>query len=185
MCIRQREQGKIISRIGDIFLRAATQFRSAYPTYISQLEAAEQRLKDDMENDGEFRAFLEVRTKFSWTCCRSSETKTSVLFLKQCPRCPDSVNKLDLKHWLNRPSEHLQKYPIILEAIRSETTMGDPDVDLLTEAVGAMRNLQSLAQLKAFQTAMGKGPMGKFEWHELVPEDVRIGISKQVAKRQA
>ena len=63
--------------------------------------------------------------------------------------------------------------------------MGDPDVDLLTEAVGAMRNLQSLAQLKAFQTAMGKGPMGKFEWHELVPEDVRIGIPKQVAKRQA
>ena len=63
--------------------------------------------------------------------------------------------------------------------------MGDPDVDLLTEAVGAMRNLQSLTQLKAFQTAMGKGPMGKFEWHELVPEDVRIGIPKQVAKRQA
>jgi len=100
-------------------------------------------------------------------------------------RHPDNVAKMDLKHWLNRPSEHLQKYPVVFEAIRTETAEGNPDVDFLKEAIEAMRNLQGIAQLRTFQTAMGKGPTGKFEWHSLVPEDVRSGISKQEAKRQA
>lgn len=100
-------------------------------------------------------------------------------------RHPDNVVKMDLKVWLNRPSEHLQKYPVVFEAIRAETAEGNPDVDFLKEAIEAMRNLQSIAQLKSFQMAMGKGPASKFEWHTLVPEDVRNGIPKQVAKRQA
>jgi hypothetical protein len=55
----------------------------------------------------------------------------------------------------------------------------------LKEAIEAMRNLQGVAQLKTFQTAMGKRPAGKFQWHSLVPEDVRTGIPELVAKRQA
>ena len=100
-------------------------------------------------------------------------------------RHPDNVAKVDLKLWLNRPSEHLQKYPVVFEAIRTETAEGNPDVDFLKEAIEAMRNLQSIAQLRTFQMAMGKGPSSKFEWHTLVPEDVRNGIPKQVSKRQA
>lgn len=92
---------------------------------------------------------------------------------------------MDLKHWLNRPSEHLQKYPVVFDAIRAETAEGNPDVDFLKEATEAMRNLQGVAQLKTFQMAMGKGPTGKFEWHSLVADDVKSGIPKQVAKRQA
>ena len=92
---------------------------------------------------------------------------------------------MDLKHWLSRPSEHLQKYPVVFDAIRVETAEGNPDVDFLKEAIEAMKNLQGIAQLKTFQTAMGKGPTEKFEWHSLVPEEVRSGIPKQVAKRQA
>jgi hypothetical protein len=124
-------------------------------------------------------------SRSSWTCHGPLETDPAVFFLKQRPRHPDNVNKMDLKHWLNHPSEHLHKYPVVFEAIRSGTAEGNPDVDFLGEAVEAMRNLQGVAQLKTFQTAMGKGPAGKFEWHNLVPEDVRSGIPKQVAKRQA
>ena len=181
MYVRQREQGEIISRIGDIFLNAATEFRLAYPTYIGQMPGAEKRLKEEMEINGGLRVFLEVCTRFSRKCyCHHG-----LILLKQCFRHPDNVNKMDLKHWLNRPSEHLHKYPVVFEAIRTETAEGNPDVDFLKEAVEAMRNLQGIAQLRTFQTAMGKGPTGKFEWHNLVPEDVRNGIAKQEAKRQA
>lgn len=65
MYVRQREQGEIISRIGDIFLNAATEFRLAYPTYIGQMPGAEKRLKEEMENNGGFRVFLEVFNRFS------------------------------------------------------------------------------------------------------------------------
>lgn len=95
------------------------------------------------------------------------------------------MNKMDLKHWLNRPSEHLHKYPVFFEAIRKETAEENPDADFLKEAVDAMKNLQAIAQLRTFQTAMGRGPTGKFEWHNLLAEDVRSGIPKKVAKRQA
>lgn len=92
---------------------------------------------------------------------------------------------MDLKHWLNRPAERLREYPVVFGAIRTETAEGNPDIEFLKEAVEAMRNLQGIAQLKTFQTAMGKGPTGKFEWHHLVPEDARNGIKKEEAKRQA
>jgi len=92
---------------------------------------------------------------------------------------------MDLKHWLNRPSDHLEQYPVVFDAIRAETAEGNPDIDFLKEATEAMRNLQSIAQLNTFQMAMGKGPAGTYEWHNLVSEDVRNGIPKQVANRQA
>lgn len=89
---------------------------------------------------------------------------------------------MDLKHWLNRPSEHLHKYPVVFEAIRAETAEGDPDIDFLKEAVLVMRNLQGIAQLRTFQKTTGRGLM---EWCNLVPEGVRNEIGKQEAKRQA
>ena len=61
MYVRQREQGEVISRIGDIFLNAATEFRLAYPTYMGQLPGAEKRLKEEMEANGDLRVFIEVR----------------------------------------------------------------------------------------------------------------------------
>ena len=70
MYVRQREQGEVISKIGDIFLNVATEFRYAYPTYMGQLPGAEKRLKGEMEANGDFRVFLEVRTKLSRTCYR-------------------------------------------------------------------------------------------------------------------
>jgi hypothetical protein len=64
MYVRQREQGEIISRIGDIFLNAASEFRFAYPTYMGQLPGAEKKLKEETESNGDFRMFLEVCVTF-------------------------------------------------------------------------------------------------------------------------
>jgi hypothetical protein len=96
----------------------------------------------------------------------------------------DNTHKLDLEHFLNRPYEHLQEYPVLFEDIQMETADGNPDKDLLSEAIKAMKNLQVIVQLRMFQSAMGRGPTGKFEWHDLVPEDVRATIPKKEAKRQ-
>ena len=64
MYARQREHRETFSGIGDIFLNAATEFQSAYPTYISQLAAAERRLEEEIEHNEAFRAFLEVCARF-------------------------------------------------------------------------------------------------------------------------
>jgi hypothetical protein len=62
MLVRQREQGPIIQRIGDIFLGAAAEFRMVYPVYVGNLPVAEKRVKEEAENNAEFRRFLEVST---------------------------------------------------------------------------------------------------------------------------
>lgn len=90
-----------------------------------------------------------------------------------------------MKHFIYRPSEHLQKYPVLLEAIFKETAEGNPDADFLVAAEHAIRNLSSVAQLRTFQSAMGRGPTGKWEWHDLVPKEVRNNVPKQESVRQA
>lgn len=62
MFVRQREQAPIIQRIGDIFLQAAAEFRSVYPIYVGNLPVAEKRIKEEVENNADFRRFLEVKT---------------------------------------------------------------------------------------------------------------------------
>ncbi|KAI0741870.1 Dbl domain-containing protein [Daedaleopsis nitida] len=158
--VRQREQSPVIQGIGDIFLEAATEFRLAYPNYLGHLPVAEKRMKDELEKNAEFKRFVE-----------------------QCSRHPDA-HRLDLKHFLSRPSEHLQKYPVLLEAICNETTEGNPDIEFLEEAIAAIKKLQTVAQLWTWQSAMGKGPTGKLEWHNLVSEEHRQTLSKHEVKRQ-
>ncbi|KAJ7780243.1 Dbl-like domain-containing protein [Mycena maculata] len=163
--VRQREQAPVIQRIGDIFLDAATEFRLAYPIYVGHHPLAEKRMKEELDANPQFRLFVE-------RCSRQSA------------RTGDTM-RLDLKHFLNRPSEHLQKYPVLLEAIYHETAVGNPDADYLLEAIGAIKNLQSVAQLRTFQTAMGKGTPGKWEWHDLVSTEIRQEMRKEEAKRQS
>jgi hypothetical protein len=86
---------------------------------------------------------------------------------------------------LNRPSEHLQKYPILLDAVLKETAEENPDADFLVAANEAIRTLQCVAQLRTFQVAMGKGTPGKWEWHDLVPPELMKRLSKHEAKRQS
>lgn len=65
------------------------------------------------------------------------------------------------------------------------TTDGNPDAYYLAEAIQAIKSLQGVGQLRTFQTAMGKGPTSKWEWHDMVSKDVREGLSKSEAKRQS
>lgn len=48
-----------------------------------------------------------------------------------------------------------------------------------------MKDLEGIAQFRTSQMAMCKGPTEKYEWHDLVAEDVRSWIPKQVANCQS
>ncbi|KAF5386380.1 hypothetical protein D9757_006718 [Collybiopsis confluens] len=96
-----------------------------------------------------------------------------------------SAPRLDLKHYLNRPSEHLQKYPVLLTAILNETADGNPDAEFLHEAIEALGGLQQVAQLRTFQQAMGRGGPGKWEWHDLVAKEIRDNLDRRECKRQS
>lgn len=102
---------------------------------------------------------------------------------QQTNRTGDSP-RLDLKHFLNRPSEHLQKYLVLLEAVHNETAEENADNEFLLEAIEAIGKLQTAAQLRTFQAAMGKGTPGKWEWHDLVATEVREKYPKNEQKRQ-
>ena len=164
--VRQREEGPIILRIGDIFLASAAEFRYAYPTYIGHYPIAEKRLKEELEQNLAFRSFLEQKA-------RSLTTASG-----------DPL-RLELKHFLGRPSEHLAKYPQMLELVLKHTSSDNGDGEFVAQAIDAIKSLQSVAQLRTFQAAMCKGTPGKWEWHDLVPADVREKFTKKQAKRQA
>jgi hypothetical protein len=53
------------------------------------------------------------------------------------------------------------------------------------EAIEAIKNLQTVAQLRTFQSAMGKGVTGKWEWPDLVANDIRKSLTKEENKRQS
>lgn len=103
------------------------------------------------------------------------------MLLQQRERQPEARH-LNLKHFLNRPPEHLHKYTVLLDAILKETSEGNPDAEFLAEAMQAIARLSVATQLRTFQTAMGKV---KFEWQDLVPPDELKVIPKQERKRQA
>ncbi|KAJ4500998.1 CNH domain-containing protein [Lentinula lateritia] len=97
----------------------------------------------------------------------------------------NAAPRLDLKHYLTRPSEHLQKYPVLLTAILNETAEGNPDAEFLQEAIEALGGLQTVAQLRTFQQAMGRGIPGKWEWHDLVSKESRESLERRECKRQS
>ncbi|KAG9014371.1 hypothetical protein FRB94_012777 [Tulasnella sp. JGI-2019a] len=159
--VRQREQRPVIQRVGDVFLTAATEFSWAYPRYVGHLPIAEKRLKDEIESNAEFR-----------------------LFLERAARHPDS-RRLDLRHFITRPSDHLKNYPVLLEAAMKETDPENPDVDFLREAAQAIRNLSDMALMRTFQSGMAKIPNAPKEWHQLVPKEVMEKLPKKEQKKQS
>ncbi|KAG6816279.1 hypothetical protein H0H87_007316 [Tephrocybe sp. NHM501043] len=165
MYVRQREEGPVIRAIGDVMFDAAVEFRLPYPAYIGHHPVAEKRLKDEIDDNPTFKIFIE-------NCSRRSSRN-------------GDVPRLDLKHFLNRPTEHLQKLPGGLEAILKVTEPENADYEALETAIEAIKNLQAVAQLATFQSAMGRGAPGKWEWHDLVSADVMQGLVKGEMKRQA
>lgn len=106
---------------------------------------------------------------------------------RQLPSRPGGGTRLNLDwtHYLNRPAEHLQKYPVLLEAVFKETEESNPDGDYLQEAIAAIQNLQNVAQLRTFQSAMGKGSTGRWEWSDLVSPEMAARLPKEECKRQS
>ncbi|TFK71429.1 hypothetical protein BDN72DRAFT_837648 [Pluteus cervinus] len=166
MYIRQREQAPVIQRIGDIFLNIATEFRENYPIYVGHHPLAEKQLREELESNAEFRLFIEKCTR------------------RQVIRQGESV-RIDLRQALSRPGEHLNKYPVLLEAILGETAPGNPDSEFLSAAISALKNLQTVAQLRTFQSAMGRGAAGRWEWHDIMSPDERHFIKDEESKRQS
>ncbi|KAG5637846.1 hypothetical protein H0H81_002983 [Sphagnurus paluster] len=153
--VRQREQAPVIGGIGDILLGiVATEFRDTYPVYIGNHPLAERRMRDELENNSQFRLFIE-------RCSRQNPVRYSVSM------------RLDLRHFLNRPSEHLQKYPVLLQAICKATDPGNPDGGFVQAAIEAIKSLKGVAQLRTFQLAMGSGPTAKWTWQDLVSSEVK------------
>ena len=66
-----------------------------------------------------------------------------------------------------------------------ETDVSDPDGDYLREAINVIRDLQNVAQLQTFQSAMGKGSTSKWEWHNLVSQVKKQGFTKEEISRQS
>lgn len=90
----------------------------------------------------------------------------------------------DIKHLIARPSAQLRQYPAFLEGILNASADDDPDREFLVEAMHAVRNLSIISQLKGFHASKGRGPAGKLQWHDLVPENERALIDKNEQKRQ-
>ncbi|KAL0576451.1 Rho guanine nucleotide exchange factor [Marasmius crinis-equi] len=191
--VRQREQSPVIQRIGDVYLDAATEFRAAYPIYVGGFMAAEKRLREEAENNVQWRLFVEQCTRevqqYRKPSIHPDGEPSSLTTPSQSTNYP-----LDLIYYLNRPIGHLQKYPVLLKAILNETAEGNPDAEFLNEAIEAMKALQDLAQMRTFQTSMGRGPAGKWEWCELVnggkggdiiAKAEELGITKKECKRQS
>ncbi|KAJ3510704.1 hypothetical protein NLJ89_g4518 [Agrocybe chaxingu] len=168
MYVRQREQYPVIQSVGDIFLGSATEFRTYYPDYVGHHPLAEKRMKEELEHNPEFRLFIEK-------CSRELSSRSGA----------SGTPRLDLKHYLNRPAEHLQKYPVLLDAVYRETQPSNPDGDYLAEAIAAIQNLQDVARLRTFQSAMGKGSTAKCEWHDLLSPDMRQMFTEEESKRQS
>ncbi|RXW24819.1 hypothetical protein EST38_g1034 [Candolleomyces aberdarensis] len=165
MSVRQREEAPIIKTIGDIFLHVATEFRVHYPAYVGRRFLADKRINEELETNAEFRLFIEK-------CERGLAAR-------------GAEPRMDLRRYLNRPAEHLQKYPVLLEAVYHETPKDNPDGEFLLESITAIKNLQNVAQLRTFQSAMGKGPTGKWEWHDLLAPSMRKKFSKEESHRQS
>ncbi|KAK4686044.1 RHO1 GDP-GTP exchange protein 1/2, partial [Tremellales sp. Uapishka_1] len=157
--IRQREQFPLILTVGDRFLVAASEFRNIYPQYTGNMPQAEKVLREEMEENPEFRLFIERVSR-------------------------QNDRRMDIKYLIARPSAQLQRYPAVLEAILKSTADDDPDKEFLVEALASVQSLSAMSQLKLFHASKGRGPAGKIQWFDLVPEAQKQAMDKKEQKRQ-
>jgi len=73
----------------------------------------------------------------------------------------------------------------LLEAVYRETHPSNPDGDYLVAAIAAIQSLQDVARLRTFQSAMGKGATGKWEWYDLISAEQRQGFTQEEGRRQS
>lgn len=146
-------------QVGDIFLEAASEFRWMYPDYTGNVPAAELLLKTELEENPQFRLLNEKVIR-------------------------ENDRRRDIKYLVARPTDQLQRYPAVIEAVLNATEPDDPDHDFLAEALISIKSLSALSQLKIFHGSKGRGAAGKKQWYDLVPEEQRKTLPKKEQKRQ-
>ncbi|CAG8554215.1 4215_t:CDS:10 [Ambispora gerdemannii] len=113
---RQRE-GHVVEKIGDIFLECSLDFGNDYILYNGHFPLADILIKTEKNRNPEFRSFLE-----------------------QCSRRPEA-RKLDFRHFVQRPTQRLQRYTLLLEQIIKYTSKDNPDREVLENAWQTIKEL--------------------------------------------
>lgn len=116
--IARQNDGKIVEKIGDIFLSAANDF-TPYFHYGSQQVFAKSVLDEEKRTNAEFAKFLKAAE-------RSVE-----------------LRKLSIETFLAKPTTRLGRYLLLLKPVTEKAHETSPDRLLVPQAVGSIRDILS------------------------------------------
>ncbi|RCH90712.1 hypothetical protein CU097_003149 [Rhizopus azygosporus] len=113
---RQREQGNVVDKIGDIFLKHAESLK-CYSTFCRNQSYATKFLQKKREEDQWFEVFL-----------KTAQTR---------PEC----RSLDFSHFLLEPVQRITRYPLLLRQILNSTPKKHPDHALVRSALSVAQRI--------------------------------------------
>lgn len=119
---RQREDGAVVQRIGDVVTTAALDWRAAYTAYVAHYPLALARLKAEAESNARMQRFVE-----------------------DCRRHP-AAGRHPLDNFLFRAPARLQRYHLHLESILRHTSKYSDDGDALQLAIEVLDEQCLMAQ---------------------------------------
>ncbi|CAI2166631.1 17036_t:CDS:10 [Funneliformis geosporum] len=112
-----QKENYVVNNIGDIFLECALEFGNDYVIYNGHFPLSDNIIKIEKARNPEFKRFLE-----------------------QCTRKPEA-RKLDFRHFVQRPTQRLQRYTLLLEQIIKYTADDNHDKEVLENALQKIREL--------------------------------------------
>ncbi|EEB08546.2 RhoGEF Rgf3 [Schizosaccharomyces japonicus yFS275] len=115
LLVREKLQGPIVSSIGDVILEWIRVARDGYINYARQFPLADETYKFECQRNTCFAKWL--------AGCRMD------------PRC----RRLDFQHFLQRPTQRLQRYTLELNTILKHTDPESLDYKFLTQALKDIR----------------------------------------------
>ncbi|WBW75464.1 RhoGEF for Rho1, Rgf3 [Schizosaccharomyces osmophilus] len=115
LIIRERLQGPVVSLIGDILLEWVHLAKTSYINYAKQFPLADETYKLECQRNTYFARWL--------ANCRSD------------PRC----RRLDFQHFLQRPTQRLQRYTLEWDTILKHTDPTSWDYQLISQAEKELR----------------------------------------------
>ncbi|RIA91851.1 CNH domain-containing protein [Glomus cerebriforme] len=114
---KRQKESHVVNNIGDIFLECALEFGNDYVKYNGHFPLSDNTIKIEKTKNPEFKQFLE-----------------------QCSRIPEA-RKLDFRHFVQRPTQRLQRYTLLLEQIIKYTSDDNHDKEVLDSALQTIREL--------------------------------------------
>lgn len=107
----------LVDKIGDIFLRHIHRFMAAYMKYGPHVVLAEYTAKIESESNMVFKHFIQTKEQ-----------------LVQCRRLP-------FRHFIILPVTRLQRYSLLLDAVRKKTPDENPDKVYLGECIEIIKEI--------------------------------------------